>query len=423
MHASWRPTRALLFAATTVAGLLFGAVALHRPDLVVLAAPLAAGLAVNLARVPPGRLSARLRSSAAVAAERQRVDLVLRFDAADDADLVASRVRPGKWLTATGSATRVVLPSVSEVRHPAATVRWARTSAGRADVVVTAAQGYLQREGTVHGGSMTIVPFRDRFDAVDVLPHAVGTLGAHRSRRPGTGSEFDTVRPFATGDRLRRIRWPVSLRTGTLHVTSTLSERDTTVLLVLDSSVDVVAGNGLAPGGSLDIAVHAAASIAEHYLRHGDRVGFVDHARAARPIRPAAGRAHLDRIVDALLDVQPDPSAAGTALTRTARRIAPRSTVMLLSPLIGAAEASRAAELAAAGSTVLVIDTLGDAVPAAGDNPWNEVGWRLMLLERRVEIDRLAAAGVPVVPWRGPGSLDSVLRTLSRAAAAPRVHQ
>lgn len=417
----WRPTRALFYAAVTVAVLLFGAVALHRPDLVILAAPLAAGLAVNLSRVPRGRVGARLRSTATVAGERQRLDLVLRFDVPDDADLVASTLHPGRWLSTLEPPTRAVLPSVGEIDTPAVTLRWGRTDAGRADIVMSAAQGYFRREATVFGGAMTIVPFRDRFDAVDVLPHAVGTLGAHRSRRPGSGSEFDTIRPFATGDRLRRIRWPVSQRTGTLHVTSTLSERDTTVLLVLDSSVDVIAGNGLAPGGSLDVAVHAAASIAEHYLRYGDRVAFVDHARATRPIRPAAGRAHLDRIIDALLDVQPEPTVLGSGLARTARRIAPRATVMLLSPLIGAASPTRAAELAASGSTVLVIDTLGDTMPAAGASEWNETGWRIMLLERQAELDRLGAAGVPVVPWRGEGSLDVVLRALSRAAAAPRV--
>ena len=78
-------------------------------------------------------------------------------------------------------------------------------------------------------------------------------------------------------------------------------------------------------------------------------------------------------------------------------------------------------ELATAGCTVLVIDTLGDAVPAAADSEWNDLAWRLMLLERRGEIARLAAHGVPVVPWRGDGSLDQVLLALGRAAAAPRV--
>ena len=49
----WRATVAVVSAAGTVLVLLLLAVALHRPDLVALAAPLAAGPAVALVRRPP----------------------------------------------------------------------------------------------------------------------------------------------------------------------------------------------------------------------------------------------------------------------------------------------------------------------------------------------------------------------------------
>jgi hypothetical protein len=38
-----------------------------------------------------------------------------------------------------------------------------------------------------------------------------------------------------------------------------------------------------------------------------------------------------------------------------------------------------------------------------------------------VVLDRLAALGCPVVAWRGPGTLDDVLRRLARRAQVPRV--
>ena len=40
-------------------------------------------------------------------------------------------------------------------------------------------------------------------------------------RREGDGTEFSSIRPFHSGDRMRRINWRVSLRTGALHVVST----------------------------------------------------------------------------------------------------------------------------------------------------------------------------------------------------------
>ena len=48
------------------------------------------------------------------------------------------------------------------------------------------------------------------------------------------------------------------------------------------------------------------------------------------------------------------------------------------------------------------------------------LAWRIRLLERSRELRAVRAAGVPVVAWRGPGSLDQVLRDLSRRRGAPR---
>jgi hypothetical protein len=48
------------------------------------------------------------------------------------------------------------------------------------------------------------------------------------------------------------------------------------------------------------------------------------------------------------------------------------------------------------------------------------VAWRVWRLAREVDIGRLAELGLPVVAWRGAGTLDEVLRDVSRAAAAPK---
>jgi hypothetical protein len=36
-------------------------------------------------------------------------------------------------------------------------------------------------------------------------------------------------------------------------------------------------------------------------------------------------------------------------------------------------------------------------------------------------VSRLTSAGIPVVPWQGPQSLDNVLRELARRARVPRM--
>jgi hypothetical protein len=42
-------------------------------------------------------------------------------------------------------------------------------------------------------------------------------------------------------------------------------------------------------------------------------------------------------------------------------------------------------------------------------------------IERDDRLRQLAALGCPVVPWRGPGTVDTVLRLLARRAQVPKV--
>ncbi len=56
---------------------------------------------------------------------------------------------------------------------------------------------------------------------------------------------------------------------------------------------------------------------------------------------------------------------------------------------------------------------------AEGDIPTRGLAWRLRRLTRAAEVQRLADLGVPVVPWRGPSSLDLVLRDVARRARSP----
>ena len=101
-------------------------------------------------------------------------------------------------------------------------------------------------------------------------------------------------------------------------------------------------------------------------------------------------------------------------------RIRAGSLVVALSPLLGGAGVAQIAQLVRHRHAVVVIDTLPPHALESPD-PWRALAWRVRMLERSVEIDRLAELGVPVVRWRGRGTLDDVLRVLSRVAVGPRL--
>ncbi len=302
--------------------------------------------------------------------------------------------------------------------------RWGRRQVGPATLYATAAHGLLAWPPVGSAPLATATwPLRADFAAGDVVPRAEGLIGGHPSRRPGEGSDVAGVRPFVIGDRLHRINWRVTGRTGTLHVTSTYADRDTEVLLVLDSRQDL----GRSPDSSLDTGVRAAAAVAEHYLRAGDRVGMVDLGQRFRAVPARAGRGHLVRLLDLMLNARAldlsddDARSAAPPAAELVARAGPHALVVLLSPLAREAVLRTVAGLARSGRTVVVVDTLPSGLRPDPRGEYTELAFRLWRLRRDADLHGLAELGIPVVRWQGGGSLDAVLRDVRRAARAPRV--
>ena len=205
---------------------------------------------------------------------------------------------------------------------------------------------------------VTTLPLTAEFDAADVVPLPAGLVGLHRANRQGSGSEPAEVRPFRTGDRLRRINWKVSSRTGELHVTSTWADRDTHVLLLLDTDIDLGASGGVdGRSSSLDIAVRAAAAIAQHYLRsRRPRRAARPRPAGARHPRPGAGAGTCAGVLDALVVAEPSP-AHNADLLRV-RPVEAGAMVVAFSPLVGQHGRAHVLSLAQHGHIVIVVDTL-----------------------------------------------------------------
>ncbi|MGH3448498.1 MAG: DUF58 domain-containing protein, partial [Nocardioidaceae bacterium] len=322
--------------------------------------------------------------------------------------VVQSSVRTGEGGTALGVALR--------------STRWGTRPAGRALVAATSSwAGFQWGPVELDPAPLTTLPLPAVFDAGAPAPHPVGLVGLNRSARPGDGSEFASIRPFQHGDRLRRIHWPVSLRAGELHVSSTWADQDTQVMLVVDALNDLGESAGIdGVASSLDVTVRAAGAMAEHFLRHGDRVGLrVLGPSAHLRVSPAAGQNHLRRVLHRLAAVTPGTRVPGVAETLQLG-IGAGTMVVLLSACISSVTLQQAVVLARRGLTVIVVDTL-PAGMAGQDEPWAALAWRIRRLERAMEMRQVTQAGVPIVQWAGPGSLDQVLRDLARRSGAPRM--
>ncbi|MCL2724123.1 MAG: DUF58 domain-containing protein [Polyangiaceae bacterium] len=148
---------------------------------------------------------------------------------------------------------------------------------------------------------------------IEVMPRPLSTMlqtaRGGRARRgteegrsaplAGDGDQLRELRERAPGDAFKHIAWKASARRGLLLVREMEREERDVVWLVLDTSVELWAGEpGKAP---LDIAVNELAAVAARHLARGDRVGFVMFAsHAGTRLAPATGPLQATRIVRAL---------------------------------------------------------------------------------------------------------------------------
>ena len=407
--------------------LALAAVLSGRPDLLVLATPMLVLTGMSLLRRPRvvPRLDHRLLHRTLREGEGTTVRTTL-MEGRDVEHMVVAlagerftAVRPSGGVR--GIAPRG--PDPARVDLAVASLRWGVRSVGAGLAVLTSSwAGFRLGPVDLRPETLTTLPAPGHYGSRAPAPHPIGLVGTNPARRTGDGSEFASIRPFYPGDRLRRVQWRVSLRTGTLHVTSTQAEEDSSILLVVDALAELGVSGGIqGSASSLDIAVRAAGAVADHYLHRGDRVGLrVLGATRHNHVAKGAGQRQHRRVLDTLARTSP-----GSSRTLDRRRLRfgtdAGTTVIVFSPMLSEEAIATTVTLARSGLSVIVVDTVPQDLDLGEDDERVRLAWRMRAIERQALLRRLEVAGIPVVSWRGPGTLDEVLRRLGRRAALPRM--
>jgi len=220
--------------------------------------------------------------------------------------------------------------------------------------------------------------------------------GNQVSRARGEGIEFADLREWQPGDRLRRVNWRATALRRSLWVNEQNPERNTDVVLFLDTFAEV-----RAEGRSTnDRAVRAAATLAHIYLQRKDRVGLVGFGGFLSWLVPASGTRQLYAIVEALLTSQVVRSYALRGVdVLPPRTLPPKALVLAITPLLDNRTGAALLDLRARGYDLIVVEVspLELIAPASGSSL--ELAHRLWRLSREALRWRYEQVGVPVVTW------------------------
>jgi uncharacterized protein (DUF58 family) len=380
--------------------LLLGALVERRPELAVVSAPFWLVLVLALASVRSAslRVDVEIDRDRVVEGEDVEAVVTVRSDVAVDYAEVFLALPDGLL----GSPNPVGFDLRIGEREVAITVRcgrWGGYTVGDTYVRLRDRYGMFRFEERFEEQlPLKVYPREETLRSVLHSRETQVFAGNDVARQKAEGIEFADLRPFAYGDRIRRVNWRASARRQELWVNEFHAERNADVVLFLDTFAEA----RRADASTLDAAVRAASSLATAYLLRRDRIGLVSFGGYLRWLLPGSGLVQRYRIVDALLDTEVIENFALKDLdVIPVRTLPPQALVIALTPLLDARAVNALLDLRARGFDLAVVEI--SPVPFAEVGPngeLDELAHRLWQMTRETLRAHFHRAGVSVVEWK-----------------------
>ncbi len=390
---------------------LLAAVASGQPALVALAAPFLLFAIAGLATSEGGKVDVRTVMEQERVLEGEELALVfeLRAGAWVDWLLVEPRLPPG--VEAENSSAPVIVSMRSgETRSLSLRIRgrrWGAYRVGELRLTARDAFGVTGEESSLMpSAALKVYPSPERAGRLVEPLRTQPGAGSQLSRLRGDGVEFADLRPFVPGDRVRDIHWRATARHASPWVIERHPERNTDVVLFLDTFAQV-RGAGT---GTLDLTVRAAHGLARGYLARHDRVGLLSFGGLVNWLTPGSGLAQVYRIVDSLLTAEIVFSYVWKDVRTVPRRVLPpQALVLVISPMLDDRGVSAALDLRARGYDVAFCAISPAPLLPHARGEAEQLARRLWTLRREAVAARCERLGVPVGHWTPGRPLDEAL--------------
>jgi len=386
------PAYAVLAAAGLVAGLALG-----RVEPVALAAPFLLALVAGLAAQEP-EVSVHVSLDRDRVIEGDEITATIELLSTRGVDRLELFVPLPFELTAPARAVRLRAGEEETVELKLRCERWGVFRVGRVLFRARDMLGLRSWEGKAgEPRELRVFPREETLRSLIAPLETQVFAGNQVSRARGEGIEFADLREWQPGDRLRRVNWRATALRRSLWVNEQNPERNTDVVLFLDTFAEV-----RAEGRSTnDRAVRAAATLAHIYLQRKDRVGLVGFGGFLSWLVPTSGMRQLYAIVEALLTSEVVHSFAMRGVdVLPPRTLPPKALVLAITPLLDNRTAAALLDLRARGYDLIVVEVSPLELVAPKPGSELELAHRLWRLSRDALRWRYEQVGVPVVTWR-----------------------
>ncbi|MFX1237084.1 MAG: DUF58 domain-containing protein [Promethearchaeota archaeon] len=158
--------------------------------------------------------------------------------------------------------------------------------------------------------------------------------GAQRSKQKGTGSEFYGMRRYVFGDQFRLIDWKASVRQQRLIVREHETERDVTVMILVDSSTSMA--GGAIENTKFEYAIRACMLLTKVSLTRRDSVGVYTFSdkKNFKFLKPNKGEDQFYTVLDFIARVKPQGKCRfAEAMDTFTKRFQKRSLIFIISDL------------------------------------------------------------------------------------------
>ena len=242
--------------------------------------------------------------------------------------------------------------------------------------------------------------------------HSAGSIPA---RLGGSGTDFWGVREYHPGDPLRRLDWRLTARHPHKFFTKEFEQEEIADIgLILDARQKTNLRIG--EDSLFEHTARATASLAEVFLRQGNRVSLLVYKRPFVSVFPGYGKLQLNRILHALAQITPESDASFNGLQfLPIQMFSSHSLIVMISPLMSG-DWRLFPRLRAYGYQVLLIspDPLDYAQHILPTDLDSRLATRLTRVERQIEINQITQLWIPVIDWQVSQPLAPLVRNALR---------